>query len=76
MARTRTPHAQTDPSMNESAQAKLQIIAGSALAGTPIWVIMLQDVSLIAGAVAAICGAIVGVHGVYRLWRNRRNANQ
>jgi hypothetical protein len=51
------------------AQAKAEVVVGGVLFATPLWSIVLQDVSLIASTVATICGAIVGVHAVWRLKR-------
>lgn len=45
---------------------------GGALFTTPAWVIFLNETSLIASTIAAICGAIVGIHAVYRLIKRRR----
>jgi hypothetical protein len=57
--------------MDQIAQAKVEAIAGLSLMTTPLWVIWLQDASLIASAVASICGAIIGIHAVWRLWKRR-----
>lgn len=54
--------------MEDKTIAKLEAAMGAALVPTPLWVILVQDVSMIAGMVAAVCGAIIGVHGVWRLW--------
>lgn len=48
-----------------------QLALGAGLMATPAWVQWAQNVSIIAGAVAAVCGAIVGIHAVWRLWRRR-----
>jgi len=45
---------------------------GAGLISTPVWMTALNDISSVAGFVATICGAIVGIHAVYRIWKNRR----
>lgn len=55
--------------MEERLTAKLELGLGAALVPTPLWVMLVQDVSMIAGMVAAVCGAIIGVHAVIRLWK-------
>lgn len=51
---------------------KAEALVGGALVTTPVWALVLHEVSLIASTVAAVCGAIVGLHAVYRLWKRRR----
>lgn len=46
-------------------------ILSAGLLSTPIWIMVLREVSLIASTVAAICGAIIGVITVYRLIKRR-----
>lgn len=56
--------------------AKGEIVLGTGLISAPFWATVLHDVTLIGSAVAAICGAIIGVHGVYRLyveWRRKHD---
>lgn len=57
--------------LTEQTIAKGQVIIGAGLMSTPWWATALQSVTLIASAVAAICGAIIGVCGVVQLWRKR-----
>lgn len=52
----------------EQTQAKLEALGGGALMTTPLWAIVIQDVSLIGSAIASVCGAIIGVHAVWRLY--------
>ena len=51
---------------------KAEAIVGGALVTTPVWALALHEVSLVASTVAAVCGAVVGLHAVYRLWKRRR----
>jgi len=54
------------------AQIKTQAAVGAGLVTTPLWVYLLQSAALIASTIAAVCGAILGLHAVWRLWRRRR----
>ncbi|HEX9465660.1 MAG TPA: hypothetical protein VGB82_23915 [Alphaproteobacteria bacterium] len=61
--------------MSDSAQtrlAKAEAVLGGGLMTTPGWVVVFQDISLIASTLAAVCGAIVGLHAVWRLWKRRK----
>lgn len=55
--------------MLDQATGKVQVAVGAALITTPFWVDILQYTSLIAGAIAAVAGAIIGLHGVYKIFR-------
>lgn len=55
-----------------AAQAKMEAGIGAALITTPFWVWLLQTTGLIASTIAAVCGAIVGIHAVWRLWKRSR----
>jgi uncharacterized membrane protein YqjE len=57
--------------MDQIGDAKLQAVAGLSLMTTPVWVIWLQYIDFAFSAVAAICGAIIGIHAVWRLYRRR-----
>lgn len=57
--------------MKEETLAKLQAGLGAGLFATPWWAAMIHDISALAGMIAAICGAIIGVHAVYRIYRGR-----
>ena len=50
-------------------EAQFELALGGTLMTTPIWAAVLHDVSLIASGIAAVCGAIIGVHAVWRLCR-------
>jgi hypothetical protein len=50
---------------------RLQATASVPLITAPWWVDVLQNVSLVGSTIAAVCGAIVGLHAVVRLWRKR-----
>jgi hypothetical protein len=54
-----------------NAPPKVQVAVGGGLMTTPGWVILFQNISVIASAIAAVCGAILGISGVYRMWRQR-----
>lgn len=60
--------------MEHVAQAKIEAGVGVGLMSTPLWAMILQDISLVASTIAAVTGAIVGLHAVYRLWRRGRRA--
>lgn len=66
----------SDDVHSELVQAGAEGAGGTVLMTVPLWQIVLQDISLVASAVAAVCGAILGVHAVYRLWRRRRAAER
>ena len=51
---------------------KTQIAVGSALSATPFWLTAFQNVSIVAGAIATVCGAVIGLHGVWALIRKWR----
>lgn len=42
------------------------------LLSTPFWVSLLNNIGWLASIIAAVCGAIVGVHAVWRIWKNRQ----
>jgi hypothetical protein len=54
------------------AEAKLEATVGGILMATPLWATLIQDISMIASMIAAVCGAIIGVHAVWRLVRRHR----
>lgn len=56
------------PALDQS-QARGEVAYGAALAATPLWSNLLHDVNLIASTIAAVAGAIIAVHGVYRIVR-------
>jgi hypothetical protein len=53
------------------ADAYAQTAAGLALTASPLWIDFLYTVNIIAAAIAAVCGAIIGVAGVWRIIRRR-----
>ena len=57
--------------MISQAHAKVEAVTGVALAIAPLWVTYLNDVSVVLGFVASLCGAVIGMHGVYRLVRRK-----
>lgn len=58
--------------MIQEIQPKVQAAIGAGLMSTPLWVNVLQTASLIASTIAAICGAIVGIHAVIRICRGKK----
>lgn len=58
--------------LTEQTVAKAQATVGVALAAAPLWTNIIQGVSMVASCVAAVCGAIIGVYGVVKLWRGRK----
>lgn len=58
--------------MNETTQAKFEVVLGGGLVGTPWWATWMESISFGASMVAAVCGAIVGLHAVYRLIKRRQ----
>lgn len=53
----------------DGATAKTQIIVGSVLAVAPWWASWIETTTKIGAMVAAVAGAIVGLHGVYKIMR-------
>jgi len=45
---------------------------GAGLMTTPFWVSLLNNIGWVASIIAAVCGAIVGIHAVWRIWSNRK----
>lgn len=58
--------------MTTPTQAKFEVVLGSGLIATPWWATWVESVSVGASMVAAICGAIVGLHAVYRIVKRHR----
>lgn len=54
------------------AQAKAQAVVGSVLVFSPAWVQAINTISLVASCIAAVGGAILAVHGVYKIVRGKR----
>jgi hypothetical protein len=63
-------HQIADAGHRHGADLKL-VAVGSTLMTTPLWVQVVQSVSLVASMVAAVCGAVVGAHAVYRIIRRQ-----
>ena len=63
----------SDPSLaHVQASAVAETVVGGVLIAAPWWVQLLGELNAILASVTALCGAIVGVTGVVRLWRSRR----
>lgn len=57
-----------DPSLAPGkAQAVAETVAGFTLMGMPWWAQMLAEINLFVTTLTAICGAIIGLAGVYTL---------
>lgn len=50
----------------------VQTTLGGALVTSPWWVEFVNYISLIAGAVSMVTGAIIGVYGVYRIFKGKK----
>lgn len=55
-----------------TSQAKVEATVGGILITTPVWATLIQDISMVASMIAAVCGAIIGIHAVWRLVRRHR----
>jgi predicted phage tail protein len=64
----------SDPTLTGGAEgaAYIQTAAGAVLLATPFWAQLLSTVNMVAGAVASVCGAVVGLIGVWRIFRPKR----
>ena len=65
----------TEPTLSGGATivaAYVQTATGVVLLTTPFWAQFLYTVNIIAATIASICGAIVGLAGVWRIMRGRR----
>ncbi len=55
------------------AAAYVQTAAGVFLLTAPFWAQALYTVNIVAATIASICGAIVGLSGVWRIFRRARS---
>ena len=63
----------SDPSVAPvQASAIAETLVGGVLIAAPWWVQLLGELNAILAFITALCGAIVGVAGVVRLFRSRR----
>ena len=53
--------------------AYTQTAPGIVLLTTPFWAEVLYAVDVVAATIASVCGAIVGLVGVWRIFRPRRS---
>lgn len=60
------------PLAHTQASAVAETMVGGVLIAAPWWVQLLGELNAILAFVTALCGAIVGVAGVLRLFRARR----
>lgn len=44
-----------------------QVALGGALVATPWWASAMEIINYSASTVAVICGALIGIHGVFRI---------
>jgi len=61
----------TDP-LTGGAAAYAQTATGVVLLTTPFWANVLYTVNIVAATVASLCGAVVGLVGVWRILRRKR----
>ena len=63
--------------MHERWRALLEMLAGMGLASLPFWSHLLESIITGAQAIATICGAVIAVSGVYRLFfrKQRRKSD-
>ncbi len=54
------------------AQMKAEAMLGAGLVTTPFWVWLLQATSLVASTIVAVCGAIIAINAVWRMYKRRR----
>ena len=59
----------------ERIQSFFETAVGAALMSLPFWNHLIADITTGAQFVAALCGAVIGLHGVYRIWRKYRAAH-
>ena len=64
----------TDPTLPAGADAAAyaQTAAGAVLLATPYWAQLLYTINTIAATVASLCGAVVGLIGLWRILRRKR----
>jgi predicted phage tail protein len=64
----------TDPTFAAGAgsAAYAQTATGVVLLTTPFWAEALYTVNIVAATVASLCGAVVGLIGVWRILRQKR----
>jgi predicted phage tail protein len=64
----------TDPTLTGGAgsAAYAQTATGVVLLTTPFWANFLTTVNIIAATIASLCGATVGLVGVWRIVRRKR----
>jgi hypothetical protein len=51
--------------------AYAQTATGIVLLTTPFWAEVLYDIDIVAATIASVCGAIVGLVGVWRIFRRK-----
>lgn len=52
-------------------QPKTEMVLSGSLLTAPFWVDVFAMVNQVASTIAVMTGAIVGIHAVYRIWKNR-----
>lgn len=57
--------------MHTELHAHTEACLGCALMTAPVWHMILADLNAILTFVALLTGAVIGVHGVYRIVRSR-----
>jgi hypothetical protein len=63
----------SDPALTGGGLAAyMQTASGIVLLTTPFWTQFLYTVNIVAAAIASICGAVMGLVGVWRIFRGGR----
>ncbi len=62
----------SDPSLPGGHAAYAQAATGIVLLTTPFWAQLLYAVNIVAATIASLCGATVGLIGVWRILRGRK----
>lgn len=57
-------------------QAKFEAVGGAFLMAAPLWVRLLQEISLVASTFVAVGGAILMAHALWRLWKRHRRPDR
>lgn len=61
-----------DQSNGDVFRAGYEAAGGIALMTAPVWQMILQDITTIGTAIAAVCGAIIAVHSLLRMFRQEK----
>lgn len=62
--------------MTGELSAKAEASIGGVLVAAPWWSHYLVEINVIAGTIATICGAVVGLHAVWRIYKHWRRKKE